>query len=127
MEVDLKYPEICPFYDKYFYNISNLSEEYVPMFFWRRMEKDDRWKLQEELLKYSRENLVRIVAYVAEPYVTIYEKDVVITPTTLIANIGGLMGLCMGFSLISLAEIIYYIFINPLFAWLEKIKHKGRI
>ena len=34
----------------------------------------------------------------------------VMTLDTLIANLGGMMGLCMGFSLVSLVEIVYFFF-----------------
>ena len=32
------------------------------------------------------------------------------TLNTLIANLGGMMGLCMGFSLVSLIEILFFAF-----------------
>ena len=32
----------------------------------------------------------------------------VMTTTTFIANIGGMLGLCMGFSFVSLVEILYF-------------------
>ena len=32
------------------------------------------------------------------------------TLDTLIANLGGMMGLCMGFSLVSLVEIVHFLF-----------------
>ena len=32
------------------------------------------------------------------------------TLNTLIANLGGMLGLCMGFSLVSLIEIIFFLF-----------------
>ena len=34
----------------------------------------------------------------------------VMTLDTLIANLGGMMGLCMGFSLVSLVEIVFFLF-----------------
>ena len=43
-----------------------------------------------------------------DPYVTKYKRDVAMTWITWIANTGGLMGLCMGMSFVSIAEIIYY-------------------
>jgi hypothetical protein len=33
---------------------------------------------------------------------------------TFIANLGGMLGFCMGLSLVGLVEIFYHIFINPL-------------
>ena len=134
-----KYSRLCSYYDKYFYENINITEDggnlddkigrNFSQFFdnletWG-MNNYEKTKFRELLLRYSKENLVRITAYISSPYVTIYEKDVVTTPITLIANIGGLMGFCMGFSLFSLAEIIYYIFINPLLTRMEKIKPKG--
>ncbi len=53
-----------------------------------------------------------------------YDKDVIIIQTTLIANMGGVMELCMGFSLISLVEIIYYFIINPILVWIEKMSER---
>merc|ERR1719273_1160910 len=37
-----------------------------------------------------------------------FMKDEKITKTSYIANSGGLLGLCMGFSLVSAAEILYH-------------------
>ena len=39
---------------------------------------------------------------------TKYKRDVAMTWITWIANTGGLMGLCMGMSFVSIAEILYY-------------------
>ena len=40
---------------------------------------------------------------------TKFQRDTAMTWITWIANTGGLMGLCMGLSFVSIAEIIYYI------------------
>ncbi len=37
-------------------------------------------------------------------------RDEKMTRTSFVANVGGLLGLCMGFSLVSVAEILYYMF-----------------
>ena len=43
-----------------------------------------------------------------DPYAKRFMKDEKITKTAYIANSGGLLGLCMGFSLVSAAEILYH-------------------
>ena len=137
--IEKKYPLICPLYDKHIYKNINISEEGFNLDdemgrnFSQFTAKTFEWNMRydydiftREVLKYCQENLVRIEAYISSPYVTIYEKDVVMTQTTLIANIGGILGLCMGFSLISLAEIIFYIIINPLLTRMAKMEKRHR-
>ena len=46
--------------------------------------------------------------FIKDPYAKRFQKDEKITKTSFIANSGGLMGLCMGFSLISAAEILFH-------------------
>ena len=43
-----------------------------------------------------------------DPYAKRFLKDVKTTKTKFIANSGGILGLCMGFSLISFAEIVFH-------------------
>ena len=43
-----------------------------------------------------------------DSYVKKFIKDEKITRISFLANAGGLLGLCMGFSLVSLFEIIFY-------------------
>ena len=52
-------------------------------------------------------------------------KDEKITRISFIANAGGLLGLCMGFSVISLAEILYYCLLS-FFSSLKLRKDKSR-
>ena len=45
----------------------------------------------------------------------------------LIANMGGLLGLCMGFSVLSVAEIFYHTILNPVLTFCTRktqAKHK---
>ena len=88
------------------------------------MTSDDLQKFQEQLLAYASDNLVKINAFFDSPYLSKYQTDevtVVFLPictgacfkvmsaTTFIANIGGMLGLCMGFSFVSLVEIFFFI------------------
>ena len=46
---------------------------------------------------------------IKDSYVKKFIKDEKITRISFLANAGGLLGLCMGFSVISVAEIVYHI------------------
>ena len=67
--------------------------------------------------KYAMENVAVIKLFVKDPYYTNNKRDVAITITTFIGNAGGLMGLCLGLSFISLFEVVYHF----LFACLRTI------
>ena len=64
--------------------------------------------LREELYNYGRQNLALIHVMIQSPYVTKIKRDVAMTFTTYIANSGGLLGLCVGFSFMSGIEILFY-------------------
>jgi hypothetical protein len=64
--------------------------------------------VEEQILDYARRNLVMFNIFIKDPYAKRFQKDEKITKTSYIANSGGLLGLCMGFSLISGAEILYH-------------------
>lgn len=63
----------------------------------------------EDLHKYASENLIKLQLFISTPFATEYKRYIETPRISFIANIGGLMGLCMGFSFVSLAEIIYYL------------------
>ena len=63
--------------------------------------------LVKEMHKYGRKNLALIHVMIQSPYVTKIKRDVSMTFTTYIANSGGLLGLCLGFSFMSGIEIIF--------------------
>ena len=63
--------------------------------------------LVEEMYKYGRKNLALIHVMIQSPYFTKIKRDVAMTFTTYIANSGGLLGLCLGFSFMSGIEIIF--------------------
>ena len=47
--------------------------------------------------------------YIKDPVVTRILRDQKIPIIAFVANTGGLLGLCMGFSLVSLFEIVYHL------------------
>ena len=62
------------------------------------------------LKRYTKENIARVNVYMKDPYVQKIARGVKITYSSFFSNIGGLMGLFQGFSLISLVEIIFFLF-----------------
>lgn len=44
-----------------------------------------------------------------------YQRDELYSPEDLIANIGGTLGLCLGFSLVSLVELFYFLTLRWIF------------
>ena len=79
------------------------------------------------LSEYARENLVMFNIFIKDPYAKRFQKDEKITKTSYIANSGGLLGLCMGFSLISGAEILYHCFFGIYSALFPSEKKKERL
>ena len=117
-----KYPYICPFYDKYFYVDEKVTEIFENMnvkefLEWRKLDNNQvnltsmnmstEESFKTYILDYCKKNLVEINAYIAKPFVNLYTVDVATTYTTLLANIGGLLGLSMGFSIVSLADVLF--------------------
>ena len=48
--------------------------------------------------------------YFRDPFYTEYTKNEEMSPIDFMGNVGGLMGLLTGFSLVSLSEILYFCF-----------------
>ena len=62
--------------------------------------------LVNEMYKYGRKNLALVHILIQSPYVTKIRRDIAMTLTTYVANAGGLLGLCIGFSFMSGIEIV---------------------
>ena len=65
-------------------------------------------QVEFEIYNYARENLAIINIFVKEPYTKRFRKTEKMSRISYIASSGGLLGLCMGFSFVSLAEIAYH-------------------
>ena len=94
------------------------------LFSMTNMSTTESEEFMEAVLTYCKANLVRIIVYIPSPYVTTYKTDQVcsniviiiivfiflqaMTLITFIANLGGMLGLCMGPSLVSIIEIAFY-------------------
>ena len=60
-------------------------------------------------MKHPRDNLVEVGIFFRDPFYVMIERDMRITELDFVSNIGGLMGLLMGFSFISLIELLYHV------------------
>jgi len=134
--LERKYPELCAFYDDYFYNDNSVNQKLesfdkvegsASFLDWQKQElhftqfesqlgmaEAEQEKFRQAVMLYCRDNLARVVVFIQKPFVTIYLRDQVMSYLQLVANMGGLMGLCMGFSVVSVAEIFYHLVINPI-------------
>ena len=48
-------------------------------------------------------------------------RDEKVTITSFVANVGGLLGLCMGFSLVSVVEMVYFCIKEKLFGIIDAL------
>ena len=61
-----------------------------------------------ELLKYVQDNVIYIGVYFDQAYVEVIKRSPKMSIPTLFSNVGGAMGLCLGFSVLSVVEIAYF-------------------
>ena len=88
--------------------------QYLFNFRWRReriFNKTLALEVESEIYNYAKSNLAIINIFIKEPYSKRFRKTEKMSRIAYIASSGGLLGLCMGFSFVSLAEILYHCFI----------------
>ena len=61
------------------------------------------------LYKYARENLALVNIYIKDPAVTQIKRDQRVPMIWFIANVGGILGLTMGCSLVTIFEILHHV------------------
>ena len=66
-------------------------------------------ELKRSIVNYAKENIAKVNIFFKDPFVKRYIREEKITENTFIGTIGGLLGLFLGFSFISGAEIVYLI------------------
>lgn len=59
--------------------------------------------------EYAADNIAIVKLFIRDPYYTNTIRDRAITFTSFVGNAGGLLGLCMGFSFVSIFEIVYFL------------------
>lgn len=67
--------------------------------------------IEYQIYNYARQNLAIINIFIKESYTKRFRKTEKMSRISYIASSGGLLGLCMGFSFVSLAEIAYHCFL----------------
>jgi len=65
--------------------------------------------LVNQIYRYSRDNLALVNVYIKNPVVTKIRRDQKIPLIWFVANSGGILGLCMGFSMVTVFEVLHYI------------------
>lgn len=103
-----KHPKLCEVlqdHEIYFGNTSTCKQ--WPGNYYIDHEFDNK-TLAREIQQYARHNLALAKVYFQSPYLTKIKRDVEITFTDFIANTGGLLGLYLGFSIISTFEVFYW-------------------
>lgn len=56
---------------------------------------------------YAKENMILLNIYIRDPYVKKYKTEEKVTIVRFVGTIGGLLGLFLGFSFVSIVEILY--------------------
>jgi len=64
----------------------------------------------EFLFQYASENFAVLYIFIKDPYYTLIKKDESMSTISFIGNAGGLLGLCMGLSFVSIFEVVYHCF-----------------
>ncbi len=59
---------------------------------------------------YARDNLALVHIFIKQPVVTKILRDQRIPIIWFVANCGGILGLCMGFSIVTVFEVLHYLF-----------------
>ena len=60
------------------------------------------------LVAYAKENTALVTSFLSTPFTQIIGVDENTSVIDAISSVGGLMGLFMGFTMVTLAEVIYY-------------------
>ena len=126
--LDLQYPELCPLFDLITESVPEINLELGALTFFESLALNESTlaSFKQQLMTYASENLIKINAFLDSPYLSKFETDEVVvfvekqkkyflllqvmSTTTFIANIGGMLGLCLGFSFVSLVEIFFFAF-----------------
>jgi hypothetical protein len=66
-------------------------------------------ELVSVLYRYARENLALVNIYIKDPAVTKIKRDQRVPVIWFIANVGGILGLSMGCSLVTVFEILHHL------------------
>lgn len=63
--------------------------------------------MEEQIVVYSRENIAKVNIFLKDPYVKRFIREEKISQITFVGTVGGLLGLFIGFSFVSVVEMVY--------------------
>lgn len=130
--LDEQYPNLCPLIGQFpqlcltktfgpqgeesyieFFNASHENplpdEDVLQVIFSDEMTlRQEALQLISLLHKYARENLLLANIYIKDPAVTMIKRDQKIPVIWFVANVGGILGLCMGCSLVTVFEVLHH-------------------
>ena len=69
-------------------------------------------KTVDFLFKYARDNFAAVNIYMRDPFYTVINKTYAMTTLDLFNSLGGMLGLCLGLSIISAVEFIYHLLLG---------------
>ena len=78
------------------------------------------YDIEKSVYEYARDNMVIIHISIKDPYVKKFKKDEKMPIISYIANLGGLLGFVLGFSIITGIEVLYHILSGIVFSILRK-------
>ena len=111
-----KFPNVCVNIDQLMVRLDSLGMvlcenlRWDPVRLWNFSRNDTGIKLlEEDIFYYAKMNLAVVNVYIKDPVVTRIMRDQKIPIIAFVANTGGLLGLCMGFSLVSVFEVLYHL------------------
>ena len=105
--INQDYPGLCEILEGYKDYFNATCEDWPNNFLANENGMDN--ELLEKIHAYSKENLAYLHIMIQSPYITKVKRDVEMSFISYIANTGGLLGLCFGFSFLSGIEIFYWI------------------
>ena len=79
------------------------------MWFFFFLQADPPHDIKKSVNHYAKENVAKVNIYLRDPFVKRIVREEKISIITFIGSVGGLLGLFMGFSVVSLFEILYLI------------------
>ena len=75
----------------------------------RKIKSEQISKLKSWTVNYAKNNIAKVNIFLKDPFVQKYQREEKITEITFVGTIGGILGLFLGFSFISVIEILYMV------------------
>ena len=89
----------------------------------------DFTKFNRLLVSYAKENTALVTTFLSTPFTQIIGVDEDTSVIDAISSVGGLLGLFMGFTMVTVAEIVYYsssLLITSIFGIKNQVKREKR-